>query len=191
VIVTCPACFSADNVAYQRLPDKQVAYFCAGRHPDGKPYSWVGSVTAAEDGWTAAEGVTDELLEPMLSCISPGDDLLEYGIVEYRFRERFPELFRAHVAERGHVMLEPARTSASAVRFGMALSRLARTGDLHYEYGPATGAWSYNSRISYWCRPPKRGRRTVSWADFCAEAGRPAEWTDEDRAAASGAATHG
>jgi hypothetical protein len=184
VIVTCPVCFTADDVSYQRLPDKQVAYFCAGRHPDGRPHEWIRDADAASSGWAAAEGVTDELLEPFLKCVEPDDGLLEYGIVEYRFRQRYPELFRAHLADRGHVMLAPQRVTASSVRFGMALSRLARLGDLSYEYGPATGAWSYNSRISYWSRPPATGRPRISWAEFCASIGRSPEWTDEDRAAA-------
>jgi hypothetical protein len=146
----------------------------------------VRSAAAASDSWSAADGVTDELLEPMLSCIGPDDSMLEYGIVEYRFRERYPDLFRAHVVERGHVLVGKTQTTASAVRFGMALGRLARAGDLAYEYGPATGAWSYNSRISYWCRPPAAGRPRVTWTEFCDSLGRPAEWTDDDRRAVMG-----
>jgi hypothetical protein len=186
VIVTCPTCFSADDVSYRRLPDKQVAYYCVGRHPDGRPHEWVGTLSAAGRGWTASEGVTDELLEPLLRCVDPEDGLLEYGVVEYRLRERYPELFRAHVAERGHVLLGHTQTTASAVRFGLTLGRLERAGDLAYEWGPATGAWSYNGRISYWCRPPALGRSRLSWADFCAQIGRSADWTDEDRRAVSG-----
>ncbi len=183
MIITCPVCFSADGVSYQRLPDKQLAYFCAGRHPDGKPHEWVGRADAGSGGWSAAEGVTDELLDPLLDCFAREDGLLEYGIVEYRLRQRYPELFRAHVAERGHVLLGATQTTASAVRFGVALGRLARSGDLDFRFGPATGAWSYNGKVSYWCRPPKDGRAMVSWADFCASIGRLAEWTDDDRAA--------
>jgi hypothetical protein len=185
-MVTCPACFSADDVSYQRLPDRQVAYLCDRRHSDGKPHAWTSSVEATRDSWAAPEGITDELMEPLLGCIQPEDGLLEYGIIEYRFRERYPDLFRAHVRDRGHVLLGSTPTTASAVRFGVALGRLWRSGDLAFQYGRATGAWSYNSRISYWSRPPAEGRTPVTWADFCASIGRSAEWTDEDRHAVSG-----
>jgi hypothetical protein len=185
VIVTCPACFSADDVSYQRLPDKQVAYYCTGRHPDGRPHEWLGSVSAANQSWMAPEGVTDELLDPLLRCVDPEDGLLEYGIVEYRLRQRYPDLFRTHVAERGHVLLGNTQTTASAVRFGVTLGRLVRSGDLACEWGPATGAWSYNGRILYWSRPPATGRPRVTWVEFCASLGRPAEWTDEDRLSVS------
>ncbi|MGY1810172.1 hypothetical protein ACI8AF_22625 [Blastococcus sp. SYSU D00669] len=183
MIVTCPACFSADEVSYQRLPDKLLAYYCTGRHADGEPHEWVGSAAAARESWAAPEGVTDDLLEPLLGCIDAGDGLLEYGIVEYRLRARYPDLFRTHVAERGHTLLGHTQTTASAVRFGVALGRLARSGDLAFEWGPATGAWSYNGRISYWCHPPAAGRSKVTWTEFCGSIGRPAEWTDEDREA--------
>ncbi len=182
MIRTCPACFSADDVSYQRLPDQQVAYYCVRKHEDGKPREWVRPLDTTTNSWSAAEGVTDELLEPMLSCVSPDDPLLEFGVVEYRFRQRYPDLFRAHVAERGHVLVGRTQTTASAVRFGVALGRLARAGDLAYIYGPATGAWSYNGRVAYWSRPPAEGRAILSWEQFCISDGRPAEWTDEDRA---------
>jgi hypothetical protein len=105
VIIACPVCFRADDVSYQRLPDKQLSYFCTGRHPGGGPHEWFGAADAGSAGWSAAEGVTDELLDPLLACIVPEDGLLEYGIVEFRLRQQFPDLFRAHVAERGHVLL--------------------------------------------------------------------------------------
>ncbi|MGY1840234.1 MULTISPECIES: hypothetical protein [unclassified Modestobacter] len=103
--------------------------------------------------------------------------------MEYRLRLRYPDLFRAHVAEGGHVLLGPTQTTASAVRFGVALGRLARSGHLDFRFGPATGAWSYNGKVSYWCRPPQDGRSMVSWTEFCASIGRSAGWTDDDRAA--------
>jgi hypothetical protein len=43
-------------------------------------------------------------------------------ILEFRFRQRFPELFAAQVRERGHRMLGD-RVTASAPRFAIALGR--------------------------------------------------------------------
>jgi hypothetical protein len=132
------------------------------------------------------DGVTDELLEPLLACVRPGEPFVEYGVVEHRFRLDYPALFAAHVADRGHVMLAPKVATASGVRFGVALGRLARTGELVSKYGPATGAWSYNGQVTYWARPPAPGGADLSWQAYCASLGRSADWTDEDRAAARG-----
>lgn len=85
----------------------------------------------------------------MSSCIHPEDPFVEYGIVEYRFRQAYPDLFRAHVRERGHILLGPAKFTASGLRFGVALGRLAQAGELLSHYGPAPGAWSYNGQATY------------------------------------------
>lgn len=91
------------------------------------------------------EGVTDELLEPLSQCVLAEDPFVEYGIVEHRLRTRFPDLFAAHVAEQGHSMFGPRPYTASSVRFGVALGRLERLGELISEYGPAIGAWPYTA----------------------------------------------
>jgi hypothetical protein len=181
MIVTCPRCFSADDVVYQRLPDRMVEYTCSGRHDGAGSHIWLRSQSAAV--WTpdANDGVTDELLDPLLACVVPGESFVEYGVVEYRFRLARPDLFVAHVRDRGHVMLAPGQATASSVRFATALGRLARSGELVSEYGPATGAWRYNSQVTYWARPPAPHRPRVSWSDYCAAQGRSDQWTDEDR----------
>lgn len=179
VIVTCPLCFSSDDVSYERLPDRVVEYTCMNGHAGAGPHRWFASLDDTAYRGEAAEGVTDELLEPLSSCISPEDPWLEYGIVEYRFRQRFPELFAAHVRERGHRMFGD-RVTASAVRFASALGRLAERGELVKKYRPATGAWA-PQEVTYWARPPAPSSH-LSWVDWCAEHGRPADWTDEDRA---------
>jgi len=181
MIVRCPRCFRADDVGWQRLPDNALLYTCTARH-DGGPYTWVASHEAVSGGDLAADGVTDELLTPLLSCVRPGEPFVEYGIVEYRFSRQFRGLFVAHVRERGHVMVAPSRVTASSVRFGVALARLVRAGDLVSRPGPATGAWRYNAAITYWAAAPAAGREMLSWEAFCRSVGRSPEWTEEDRA---------
>ena len=44
-----------------------------------------------------------------------GEPFPEYGVVEYRFRQQYPELFRAHVREQGHVLTGARLYTASAV----------------------------------------------------------------------------
>lgn len=184
MIVTCPRCFRADDVSYQRLPDHMLVYVCSGAHGGDGPHTWTRSTKGlvAEDA--APEGVTDELMEPLLRCLIPSEPFVEYGVVEYRFRGRFPDLFRAHVFDRGHVLTGKTVATASSVRFGVALYRLIRTGEVLSRHGPATGAWSYNGQVTYWAIPPEPGDEPISWASYCAKIGRSPEWTDEDHAAA-------
>ncbi|GAA4682339.1 hypothetical protein GCM10023215_15400 [Pseudonocardia yuanmonensis] len=162
-----------------------VEYTCSGAHEGAGEHTWL--VSQVRAGWTAEteDGVTDELLGPLLDCVLPGEPYVEFGIVEFRLRESRPDLFRAHVADRGHVMLAPGIATASSVRFGTALGRLARSGDLLSRYGAATGAWKYNGQVSYWARPPAPSG-SLSWAEHCEHLGRSPEWTDDDRAAARG-----
>jgi hypothetical protein len=71
--------------------------------------------------------------------------------------------------------------TASSVRFGVALGRLERMGELVSEYGPATGAWRYNGQVTYWAKTAPSDRSRKTWSDYCAEIGRSPEWTDDDR----------
>lgn len=91
VITTCPRCFSAEEVTWQRLPDRTVLYTCDRRHGGEGPHTWLKSLDQLALHEEAAEGVTDELLEPLGSCVLAGEPFVEYGVVEYRFRQRFPD----------------------------------------------------------------------------------------------------
>jgi hypothetical protein len=184
VIITCPRCFSADDVSFRRLPDKMVQYHCSARHSSDGEHSWLASMSSVS--WTpeGIDGVTDELLDPMFRSVLPDEPFVEYGVVEYRFRLSYPELFAAHVRDRGYVMLAPGQATASSVRFAATLGRLARTSELVSVYGPATGAWSYNSQVTYWARPPAPTGAHISWSAFCSQLGRPDTWMAEDRAVA-------
>ena len=184
MIVTCPRCFRDNDVSWQRLPDHMIMYICSGGHGGSGPHPWVASQQSQVTEGAAAEGVTDELLEPLLACVVPGEPFAEYGVVEYRFRVAHPSLFRAHVREQSHVLTGKRLFTASGIRFGVALGRLARSGELLSRYGPATGAWAYNGQMTYWAVPPQPRGNSLTWAAFGAQLGRPADWTDEDRAAA-------
>jgi hypothetical protein len=205
LIVTCPRCFSFDDVRPpRRLPDGRTEYTCTGDHEGAGPHVWTvaPAVVDAPVGRTAAErksgarrpsaararttedAAIEELLEPLLACVHPGEPFVEYGVVEYRFRLARPELFVAHVRERGHLMLGTRRglVSASTARFAKALSRLERSGELVSVKGPGTGAWRHDQAIGYWARPPRPSGPLLTWSMFCATQGRAAEWTDDDRA---------
>lgn len=137
------------RAATPQTPDHLLQYRCTNETAHGS-YEWLTTREAVHPMGEVREGVTDELLEPLSQCVLTGDPFMEYGIVEHRLRTRFPDLFAAHVAEQGHSMLGSRAYTASSVRFGVALGRLERLGDLVSEYGPATGAWRYNGQVTYW-----------------------------------------
>lgn len=206
MIVTCPRCFSFDDVMPpRRLPDGGVEYTCTGDHDGAGTHKWSIAPAAVEvpagrassarkaGGRAAAAPRTsrnaddlaiDELVEPLLACVKAGEPFVEYGVVEYRFRLARPELFVAHVRERGHLMLGTRRglTSASTTRFAKALGRLEKSGELVTVKGPGTGAWRHDQAIGYWARPPRPTGPLLTWSMFCATQGRSAEWTEDDRA---------
>jgi len=185
MFVTCPRCFTADDVTYRRLPDKMVQYHCSVGHAGDGEHSWLASLSSASWKPESSDGVTDELLDPLFRSVLPGEPFVEYGVVEYRFRLAYPDLFAAHVRDRGHVMIAPAQATASSVRFAATLGRLARRGELVSVYGRATGAWSYNTQVTYWARPPAPAAAHISWSAFCSRLGRPDTWTAEERAEAA------
>jgi len=186
MIMNCTKCSRAEDVSYKRLPAKMVQYLCVNAHEGGGEHTWIWSLSSMTLTSEGEEGVTDELLEPLLACVLPGEPFVKYGVVEHRFRLANPELFVAHIKDRGHVMHGTTQATATAVRFTATLGRLARAGELVSVYGPATGAWSYNTRVTYWARPPAPSGAYVSWSDYCAGLNRTDAWTDEDRAAAAG-----
>ena len=204
LIVTCPRCFSFDDVRPpRRLPGGGFAYTCTGDHEGAGTHTWSTAPPAeASAARTAAarkaaprtpgaprtrptteDAAIDELLEPLLACVNAGEPFVEYGVVEYRFRLARPDLFVAHVRERGHLMLGGRRlASASTARFAKALGRLQSSGELVMVKGPGTGAWRHDQAIGYWARPPRPTGPLLTWSMFCATKGRSPEWTDEDRA---------
>lgn len=180
MIITCPKCFSADDVLPpRRLPDHLLQYRCT--NPVHGDHEWLTSRDAVQPACDVQEGVTDDLLEPLYQCVEVGEPFVEYGIVEHRLRTRFPDLFAWHVAEQGHSMFGSRAYTASSVRFGVALGRLERMGELVSQYGPATGAWRYNGQVTYWARAASADPRRKTWVEYCAELGRATEWTDDDR----------
>jgi hypothetical protein len=206
LIVTCPRCFSFDDVRPpRRLPDGRIQYTCTGDHDGAGTHTWAADAavadapagrtpTARQSGArtpaaprsrrNADDSATEQLLEPLLACVNAGEPFVEYGVVEYRFRLAHPDLFVAHVRELGHLMLGARRgqTSTSTARFTKALGRLERSGELVTVKGPGTGAWRHNQSISYWARPPRPAGPLLTWSMFCATQGRSAEWTAADRA---------
>lgn len=120
------------DVDYRRLPDRMIECTCAARHDDGAEHTWLLSLQRAAGSVLVEEGVTGELVGPLLACVLAGEVYVEYGIVEYRLQLAHPNLFAAHVRDRGHAMLRlgagtpTASTSGSASPRAGWLARRAR-----------------------------------------------------------------
>jgi len=115
MIMNCTKCSRAEDVSYKRLPDKMVQYLCVNAHEGGGEHTWIWSLSSMTLTSEGEEGVTDELLEPLLACVLPGEPFVKYGVVEHRFRLANPELFVAHIKDRGHVMHGTTQATATGV----------------------------------------------------------------------------
>jgi hypothetical protein len=185
----CPRGHSDAGVTYISAPDGGKLYTCWFSHDGEGSISWQVSGKTASGISTA--GVTAELADPFEQILrSLPHSLIEYGVLEYRLRLDFPDLFASHVAARGHILTGAGQATASSVRFSAALLRLDRAGIVRYEMRAATGAWDYNDKVGYWALLPNPEIGAIlTWAEYCAELGRPATWTDKDRAEVQAMAT--
>jgi hypothetical protein len=202
-ISPCPQCHRADDVLPPSLnPDGNLEFVCTDKHQGAGPVVFLRmtpSVREVNDSRSSSGGagvklveprITDDLLDPMRACIEPADGWVEYGVLEHRLRERAPEIFARHVAEAGHIMFGPKTSTASGVRFAMALRRLAAAGHLESQIRRSTGdAWKHDNIISFWRAVPEGPDaastltpNTLTWADYCARLGRSDAWTETDRA---------
>ncbi|MGY1837627.1 hypothetical protein ACI79P_21310 [Blastococcus sp. SYSU DS0510] len=89
---------------------------------------------------------------------------VECGLVERAYAMRRPADFASLVSRFGHTALTDKRNTPSAFLAGY-LASLAKRGDVLYHDGPATGRWSYNSKISWWAVAPRPDwDERLSWA---------------------------
>jgi hypothetical protein len=137
-------------------------------HPGGRPFSWLSSPPPPEgepSGLTAELGLTVELPAALKQF---GHRWVEYGVLERAYALARPEDFALLVARYGHTAVAAKRYTASSF-LGRALGELSVRGALVFQYGPATGRWDYNSKISWWCLPPApEWSADLSWADLAA-----------------------
>jgi hypothetical protein len=184
MIEVCPLCGDADDVQRVDRPSGDRGFVCTRRrgHPAEEPYRWAASCDLGATMQTPGRaGAGDRgLADALFACVLPGEPWAEYGIVEHRYAERHPDAFRRLVAEKGHRWRDtdtgPAGTDTTASKYLVrTLSALAKVGELSRQFGAGTGVWRYNSRISYWVRPPEPPTGDVlSYAEFAHREGFPA-----------------
>ncbi|MGY1703548.1 hypothetical protein ACI79C_03165 [Geodermatophilus sp. SYSU D00697] len=170
--------------------DGSLVFACTQRgHPLGGPHTWlrVPEVEAGSGGsGLAAElGLSTELPAALKTFAGRW---VEYGLVERAYAGRRPTDFARLVNRFGHTALADKGNTASAFLAGY-LATMAKRGDILYHDGPATGRWSYNSKISWWAvgPPPHWEDDRLSWVDAgCAVDYVPGVDADNDAQAAYG-----
>ncbi len=142
--------------------DGSLTFSCTRRgHPLDGPHTWL-RVPVVEAG-PGGRGLAAELglaTELPAAVKTFAGHWVEYGLVERAYATRRPADFAHLVSRFGHTALMDKRNTASAFLAGY-LASLAKRGNILYHDGPATGRWSYNSKISWWAVPPpsRLGRR--------------------------------
>lgn len=129
-------------------------------HPTHGPYSWIDVPTPK--GLEGLSGLANDLnlgieLPAVLSTFI--GKWVEYGVVEQAYAKANPEDFALLVRRFGHKAIKSKPYTVSAF-LAKTLGDLSRHGSVLYHDGPATGRWSYNSRISWWALPPE-----PEWSD--------------------------
>ena len=180
----CPLCVQEQGyLASAHIGDGVWLHTCTNTANHGtKPYSWQESPDDHDDakyGGLAEEwGVYDDLL----ACFTPGEPFIEYGIVEYRYKQRNPGRYALLVNEYGHTAGSPGPSSYTASKFlAGRLGEMFRRGDLlfHDHDGKGTGRWQYNNPASYWALAvAEPSTESLTWAEFATSAGLdPETWT--------------
>lgn len=133
----------------------QYSFTCphSGGHPGDRPFSWsyVPDPPGGEPSGLSAElGLEVEIPAALAQF---GHRWVEYGVVEHAYAAARPRDFALLVDTYGHTAIE-AKTYTVSAFLARALGEMGRRSILSFHYGPATGGWSYNARISWWCLPP-------------------------------------
>jgi hypothetical protein len=123
------------------------------------------------------EGIMAEagLFADLPTCLLPDEGWVEHGVVEYRYKERFPERYSKLVAEYGHRMLPGEWESSASNLIARALEILERRDGVLAQRKPkgrATGCFSDNSTCGYWAlRPGPAGGVITTWEAYAKGAG--------------------
>lgn len=179
-IVTCENCFRADEVTVEEdyLTNEWV-YTCNAHDPE--PHVWRKPAPTKPAANVFPDGRLEELgvYEILDQCIDSDDPWMEWGVIEDRFRRRDPELYALLIEEYSHSARDyrrggpdknPTNTRKLSNRLAQAVRVLARDGHLEGRFGPATGYWSYNTRVSHWApNPAPDDDDLLTWEKYAME----------------------
>jgi hypothetical protein len=165
----CPLCGIHGEVTQHPDGPDLWRFVCSGPHHDGD-HTWYPTVefapTSERTGVGAELGVYDDLV----TCIN-AQELVEYGIVEYRYAHLNRAAYLELVRRFGHRSLGAKKFTASAF-LARALGQLSTEGLTVSRWAKATGYWDYNGKVSAWARPETSDSIPVtSWSDFAISKG--------------------
>ncbi len=165
-ISPCPLCASTDNVERPvALPEGGWQFVCRGDHD---PYAFDVDSDAQLVPFPEDLAADLEILEDLRALILNEFQRVEYGIVEHMYgtahRKKYDKLINAY----DHGALEGGKYTTSSFIAGV-LGRLRLAGQLNGAIGPATGYWSQNVAITYWCPAGVEPENGKTWEVFAIE----------------------
>jgi len=188
--IPCEKCFFTQDVTQEvNYLTGMWDYACSNPVHGETPYIWSvippsnAETSASRDSFLDGLGIYDDLL----LCIHAGDPWLEYGVIEDRYRRDNPDEYAqliekyshsARNSTRGGPDVQPSRSRKTSSRLSGALSVLAKAGLIDRAFGPASGYWSYNPRISRWAPLPSPAKEDLlTWSEYAAGEGLdPTRW---------------
>ena len=162
----CALCGVDDDVTTVHLGDGAWRHVCNGSG-HSEPRIWEEEVVSSGVDDLALEGLAQEwgLYDDLPKCVITGEPFVEYGIVEYRYKQLNPARYAALIGRYSHTKVGPSHYTTSSFIAG-ALGRLWKRGDLTATWGTATGYWAYNGVISYWALPNAPDAGLLTWKEF-------------------------
>src|SRR5689334_4482852 len=96
-MAVCPVGHGDAGVTWVASPDGGKLYTCFFSHDGGGSVTW----HEVDPSVMSSDGVTADLVNPFEQILrSLPHALVEYGVLEYRLRLDYPDLFAGHVAAR-------------------------------------------------------------------------------------------
>lgn len=164
----CHLCPMID-VEFVRKTDEAWIWRCPGGQGHREPRE---IAVARNTKTTSHEGVMAEagLFDDLPRCLRAAEPWVEHGVVEYRYKERYPERYRELVALYGHRTLPGRWDSSVSNLIARALEILESRDHLlaqRKKKGPATGCYRDNGTCGYWALAPGPSEDAlVTWNEF-------------------------
>ncbi len=162
----CPLCASQNHFDMPvALPEGGWQFVCRATHG---PY--VFDLDADNQVVPYAEDLAAELAisDDLRTLILNEFQRVEYGIVEHMYGTNHRKKYDKLIGIYGHAATTPSKYTASSFIAGV-LGRLRVLGDLNGDIGLATGYWSENVAVSYWCPADVEPTAKKTWESFAVE----------------------
>lgn len=168
----CPLCGRDDTVVQLGIKDGKWLFRCSNAKKHFTSVDWASAdLTPDEDD--REPGVMEEfgLFQDLPHCLDAGEAFVEYGVVEYRYRQLRPDTFKDIVSKYGHRAVELGRPYTTSSFLASALRILANRNEVELRWGAATGFWTYDGTVGYWALAPASSDELLTWESFAKNEG--------------------